>query len=225
MKEKDKIDRAFHAVIFDLDGTLLNSVEDIADSMNTVLKEMGDEPHPVHSYKSFTGEGIYLLVRRALPQDKQDNTTIEKCVQRMKVEYSKRWFRKSGLYEGIPGLLDELSGKGIKMNVLSNKPDEFTKRVVYHFLRQWSFERVVGGNSSRPQKPQPHGAIQISRDIKVPPAHFLYLGDSGTDMKTARSARMFAVGALWGFRDRKELIHNGAQKVVKSPSEVLDFFI
>lgn len=224
MKEKNKKDQAFQAVIFDLDGTLLNSLEDIADSMNRVLEEMGEKPHSVQSYKYFTGEGIYPMVERALPPEKKDKSTIDQCVHRMKEVYSQRWFVKSRLYAGIHHLLDELSRREVKMNVLSNKPDEFTKRVVSHFLREWRFERVMGGNSSRPKKPHPQGALQISRDLGLSPPQCLYLGDTGTDMKTARSAEMFAVGALWGFREKKELVRSGALEVVKHPSEVLNFF-
>lgn len=219
-----KKEQVYRAVIFDLDGTLLDTLQDIGDSMNTVLRERGCTVHPYPDYKYLTGMGIYFLVERALPEGKRDKESVEKCVQRMKEEYSKRWARKTRPYKGIPQLLDELSRKEIKMNILSNKIEEFTQKITQKFLGKWKFENVIGVKPCLNRKPDPQGALQISDNLGLPPSQFIYLGDTSTDMKTARAAGMKAVGALWGFRSKEELIKSGAQGVINNPLELLKFF-
>lgn len=213
----------YKAVLFDLDGTLLDTIEDLSNSMNAVLNKSGFPAHDVEEYKYFIGTGLRNLVRKALPEEKRDEATIDLCLSAMREEYTKRWAEKTHPYEGIPGLLDELAGRNIKMAILSNKADEFTKLIVKKFLSKWIFEAVYGERPSMPRKPDPSAALEISELLGILPREFLYLGDSGTDMKTANAAGMYAVGALWGFRKEDELIANGAIAVIRKPIELLNF--
>mgnify|MGYP000885794739 CR=1 FL=1 len=211
----------FKAVIFDLDGTLLNTLEDLANSMNAVLSKLGLPLHNTEKYKYFVGTGLRNLVRKALPEEKQDDVTVDSCLAAMREEYSRRWADKTRPYDGIPELLDELTKRNIKMSILSNKAHEFTELIVDKFLSKWRFEAVFGERPSVPKKPDPTAALEIARLLAVPPGEFLYLGDSGTDMKTANEAGMYAVGVLWGFRKEEELTANGARAVISKPADLI----
>jgi len=211
----------FQAVIFDLDGTLLDTLTDIADSMNTVLARFGFPTHPVNAYRYFTGGGTEYLVKLSLPEKHRDNQTVSKCLTAHKKEYQKRWANNTKPYDGIPELLDGLEKLGLPKAVLSNKPDEFTQIMVKTLLPRWSFSTICGEQPEIPRKPDPSAALEIARRLKIPPEKFLYLGDSNTDMQTANSAGMYAVGVLWGFRTAEELLANGAKILIKTPLDVL----
>ncbi len=212
----------FKAAIFDLDGTLLNTLEDIADSTNAVLKRLGFPQHDYDTYKYFVGDGIEKLVRRTLPEEKREEGFITQCVTAMREEYRKRWRNKTQPYQGIPSLLDALKERGVKMAVLSNKPDDFTKMTVKALLSQWHFEAVWGADSRVPKKPDPTAAVQIARDLDIPAREFLFVGDTGVDMETALAATMYPVGVLWGFRKADELIASGARMLLKEPMDLLE---
>jgi phosphoglycolate phosphatase len=209
------------AVVFDLDGTLLDTLEDLADSMNAVLASRGFPTHSSDAYRYFVGEGMETLVRRALPNDDLSDNLVRQCTKAMKAEYAVRWAVKTVVYSGIPELLHAVTSRGIPMAVLSNKPDEFTRLAVTELLKPWSFEPVCGARPDIPRKPDPTGARSIAATLGITPGHCLYLGDTRTDMETALGAGMFAVGATWGFRPRAELEAAGAQAVVDEPRDVL----
>ena len=211
----------FDAVLFDLDGTLLDTIEDLADSMNAVLARLHLPTHDVPAYKIFVGAGVENLVRRALPADQISDEMVQRCVAAMSDEYRRRWRNNTIPYDGIPQLLNALSDRGVKMAVLSNKPDEFTQLCVSDFLADWDFTAVQGVTDGVAAKPDPSGAIAISRLLEIAPSKFLYLGDTDTDMQTASRAGMYAVGALWGFRTAEELLQNGAQTLAECPLDVL----
>jgi len=211
----------FEAVLFDLDGTLLDTIEDLTDSMNEALKRLGFPGHDSEACKIFVGDGVEMFALRALPENRRDEATVAKCITDMRREYSMRWAQKTCSYDGIPELLDRLTSREIKMSILSNKPDDSTREMVAELLSKWRFDPVVGARPSVPKKPDPTMAIQIAQQLQVEPKNVLYLGDTGTDMKTARDSGMFAVGALWGFRMAEELMANGAQALVEHPMEVL----
>jgi phosphoglycolate phosphatase len=213
----------FEAVLFDLDGTLLDSIEDLTDSMNIVLDGFGFPGHDVEACKHFVGDGVEMFALRALPENHRDEATVAQCAVEMRAEYRKRWSLKTRPYDGIPELLDDLTLRNLKLAVLSNKPDEPTKEMVAELLSKWRFHPVAGARPSVPKKPDPTLALEISQQLRVPADKFLYLGDTGTDMKTARGAGMFAIGALWGFRTAEELKDSGAEVLVAHPSEVLQF--
>ncbi len=210
----------YRAVIFDLDGTLLDTLQDLADAVNAVLRRMGCPIHPVEAYKYFIGQGFSVLAERSLPPAQRSPSRIAECVAGSKAEYAARWQRSTRPYDGVPALLDELTRRGVKMAILSNKPHEFTEVVVRHFLAAWRFEAVLGGREGVPAKPDPAAALEIGRLLGLPPGDILYAGDSGTDMQTARRAGMFAVGVLWGFRGREELLAGGAQALIDRPGEL-----
>ncbi|HEX2944400.1 MAG TPA: HAD family hydrolase [Clostridia bacterium] len=211
----------YKAVIFDLDGTLLDTIDDLGDSMNSVLAQHGYPVHDLKAYKYFVGNGMRNLVLRALPEEKRDASSVEQGLGEMRGEYAKRWANKTRPYPGIPQLLDALTEKGIKLAVLSNKLDKFSKDIVKELLPAWNFYPVYGEREGVPIKPDPAGALEIAGILEVAPADILYLGDTGVDMKTAVSAGMYAVGVLWGFRNADELTGNGANLIISDPLEVL----
>ena len=161
------------------------------------------------------------LAVRALPEGHRDEMTVDKIVARMEEEYSSRWVNNTHPYQGIPELLNALTNSGIKMAILSNKPQNSTKLMVSRLLTQWHFEFVVGASPSIPRKPDPTAALQIAREMKISPNEFLYLGDSAVDMKTAIAASMYPVGASWGFRMADELLSDGAKVLIQEPSQLL----
>jgi len=217
------------AVIFDLDGTLLDTLADLADSMNAVLEGLGLPPHPVDAYRTHVGDGIASLVRRALPPDWHDRVHhepgfLERCVDSMRAAYELRWATKTAPYPGITELLRELDTRGVRMAVLSNKPDVFTAKIVAHFLGSVRFRAVIGAREGVPRKPDPAGAREALRIMGAGEDETLYVGDSSTDMDTARGAGLVSVGVLWGFRSKEELLEHGAHHLVERPRELLRFF-
>jgi phosphoglycolate phosphatase len=212
----------YKAIVFDLDGTLLNSIEDLKDSMNSVLEFHGLPTHDTNTFKYFVGTGMRNLVINSLPPQKRSQVMVDKCLDQMRKEYSKRWDNKTKPYEGIPELLDILVLKNIKLTVLSNKMHDFTTAIIDKLLPKWSFDIVFGERAKVPRKPHPAGAIEISSLLDIPPEEFLYLGDSDTDMETANAANMYAVGALWGFRKADELLAAGAKKLIPRPLDLLE---
>lgn len=212
------------AVVFDLDGTLLDTLDDLADSMNLVLSRFGYPIHPRDSYRYFVGDGMANLVRRAFPPEAaHDEALVSRGLAAMRDQYDLCWKVKTRPYPGVPELLDALVERGIRMAVLSNKPDDFTKKTVQILLSRWKFTVIMGEVPSIPRKPDPRGAIEVTRLLEIPPERFLYLGDTGTDMLTATRAGMFAVGALWGFRPAEELLATGAAAVIEQPADLLEF--
>ena len=213
----------FKAIIFDLDGTLLNSLEDIADSMNMVLEKAGFPPHPVEAYKYFIGDGIDVLVKRALPQENRSQTVIEKCLAAMHKVYSQNWAAKTRLYQGIPALLNRCQAIGLKMGILSNKPDDATLDTVDHFLLPEIFSAVHGARPNIPNKPNPLGAELMAGQLGVETEDCIFLGDMPVDIQTAVAAGMYPVGALWGFRTSTELIEGGAKLLAATPAALADW--
>jgi len=212
------------AIIFDLDGTLLNTLDDIADSMNHVLQSRGLPTHPTEAYKLFIGDGIYNIVSRAAGDAEASGHDMAALVEEYRAEYTRRQADKTAPYEGIPELLAALTGRGVKMAVLSNKPHADTVRIIADYFPGIHFDSVLGQSPGRPIKPDPAGAFEILETLGESRSNVVYLGDSGTDMRLASVAGFKAVGALWGFRGRAELTTNGADAFVETPMEVLRFF-
>jgi len=214
----------FKGVIFDLDGTLINSLEDLADSMNSVLQKFNYPIHPLQAYKHFIGNGIRNLVYKTLPEANRDEATIYECYNLMIEVYRNNAVNKTKLYDGICELLDELVSRKMKLAVFSNKADEFTKLIVQALLPKWNFEAIVGFSIEEYKKPNPFVAIQISEKFGISPEDIIYVGDSGVDMQTANNAGMYAVGALWGFRTKEELKSNGAKYLLNNPLDLIKIF-
>lgn len=212
----------FEAVLFDLDGTLIDTLNDIGDAVNRVLSNKRYPTHEIPIYRKFVGDGSKILIERALPKKYRKDKIIDACLKEYIEDYSRNYNVKSKLYFAIPNLLDTLMAKGLKLGILSNKQDAITKKCVKTFLSKWDFDIVFGQRDSVPRKPNPQGALEVAKKMSIPPSHFLYLGDTPIDMKTAVSAGMFPVGVLWGFRSRKELQQNGAGAIIEEPLDVLN---
>jgi len=212
--------RSVRAVLFDLDGTLLDTLEDLAASMNHVLDARGWPQHEAAAYRHFVGEGVDELARRAAPPD-CDEATLGALVKDMRAHYKDHWAVRSRPYPGVPELLEELGRRGLKLAVLSNKMEEFTRGMVSRFLNLWRFAAVIGASPRFPLKPDPRSALAIATALRVSPGEFLYLGDTSIDMRTAVAAGMEPIGALWGFRDADELRASGARHLLSAPLELL----
>lgn len=212
----------YRAVLFDLDGTLLDTIADLADAMNAALRAMGHPTHDLAACKYFVGDGLRTYALRALPEAARDDAAVDRCCEIFRAEYAKNWAVKTRPFDGIGELLDALADRGLTMTVLSNKPDDFTKMMVRNMLGRWAFPIVRGVGPDGVKKPDPAGALAIAEQLDVPPASFLYLGDTSTDMKTANAAGMFAVGATWGFRPAAELTASGATTLIDHPTDLLD---
>jgi len=211
----------YQAVLFDLDGTLLDTIDDITDLMNSVLAQFGFGPHTPEDYKKYIGDGIHNSLLRALPEGSSEEL-LDKILDRAIREFATWQPVKTKPYDGISELLDELSSRKLKMAVLSNRPEVSTIILVQHLLSKWKFDCVMGASQKFPLKPDPAGALEASRRLGVPPKNFLYLGDSNTDMKTAVSVGMYPVGVLWGFRPREELVESGAKALLERPRDLIE---
>lgn len=211
-------------IIFDLDGTLIDSLEDIAVCMNQVLKELNLPIHEMNDYKYFVGGGISILVDNALNALNKEITDElkEKVTQRFKEIYDQKLHLKTKAYDGIYELLDELVTLDCNIGILSNKPHEFTVQYANSLFSKYNIKEVHGQKSDVPKKPDPIAAITIANSFNIPCEEIYFVGDTMVDMQTAVNANMIGIGVLWGFRDEEELMGNGATFIVKHPLDILD---
>ncbi len=217
--------KPFKAVLFDLDGTLLDTLMDLALSMNRVLEKNGMPTHDVDRYRYFVGNGANILVKRAVPEKKKKETRLlERLYKEFLTDYAHNWDNNTRLYKGVDKMLDGLVERGLRLAVLSNKPHDFTRLCIKRYLSKWPFDIVLGDRPGIPRKPDPAGALEIAKTLDIATDSFLYLGDTSIDMITASKAGMFPVGVLWGFRDRAELEESGAKTVISQPEQILQLF-
>lgn len=209
----------FDAVVFDLDGTLLDTYEDIADSLNAALAAAARPALPPALVKQYIGGGVEMLIQRALGSDEPEQ--IARVGTRFRQEYAERWACKTRPFEGVLELIESLAQRGVRIGVFSNKPDQFTQSCVRRFLPEEKIEVVAGAQAGVPRKPDPTGARRVAEQLQVDPAAILYLGDTATDMQTAVNAGMYAVGATWGYRPAEELVAHGAATLIDHPHELL----
>jgi len=212
----------FRAILFDLDGTLLDTLADIAESANQVLAARGCATHPIDAYRDFIGDGVVHLFGRALPEDRRGEEIVAECVSSFRERYAEIWNVRTRPYEGVAELLDAVTARGLKMAILSNKPHAFTRRCADAYFSAWPFQAVLGQRDGVPRKPDPAGAREIVDRLEVAAEHFLYLGDTPTDMRTALSAGMHPVGVSWGFRPTSELLTAGAARIITRPLELME---
>jgi len=212
----------YQGIIFDLDGTLVNTLEDIAESTNTILEANNFPIHEKEAYKYFVGNGLRNLVKAALPEACRQEETVAKCFADMMEVYRKNCLVKSCLYDGVKELLDQLVRRNLKLAILSNKSDELTQVIAKKLLSDWPFAAVLGLRTDFPRKPHPAGALYISENLGISPEHLVYVGDSGVDMETACRAGMLPVGVLWGFRTQEELLAHGAKVLLHHPLDLLE---
>jgi len=218
------------ALIFDLDGTLADSLADIALATNQVLEAHGLKAHPVEAYKQFVGEGAEVLLRRAFVaaqgQDWHDAARVPQAAplkdlaEAYRVAYEALGHRHSQPYEGVDRMLDAVVRSGRKMAVLSNKRDDFTKHLIAHRFGRWPFADVRGEREGVPRKPDPTAALELALALDVLPERIGFVGDTPIDVRTAKNASMIPIGVLWGFRSRQELEEAGARLIVARPDDL-----
>ena len=212
----------FEAVIFDLDGTLLDSLEDIATAANLVLSDLRKPTYPVADYKELVGDGLAMLFQRALPECEGQPELKEDCMRRFEAAYSDCWNSRSKPYDGIEDLLKNLNERSLSLSVLSNKADAFTKRCVQYYFESVRFEQVLGQTERFPRKPDPASAKWLASQLAVDVDRIAYVGDTNTDMKTALGGGFYAIGVTWGFRPESELRAAGAMQICNDVSQLAD---
>ena len=210
--------RVFKAVLFDLDGTLTDTLQDIGEAMNRALRLHGLPAWPLDAYRYLVGDGARTLSERAV---REQQALAPSVLAEYQAYYETHALVTTRPYDGVPEMLRALQASGLKLAVFSNKPDADTKNVVAHFFPDIVWTAVRGQREGVPVKPDPAGALAVARMLAAPPEEILYLGDTSTDMRCAVQAGMYPVGALWGFREEEELRQSGARALAAHPLDVL----
>lgn len=206
------------AALFDLDGTLTNTLSDIASAMNRSLRLHGLPEFSVNDYRYLVGDGVRKLAERAC----RGQTALEDSVRaEYQAYYRDHAQEQTAPYDGVEGMLEQLRRQGIRLAVFSNKPHADTCTVVKHYFPDVDFEVVRGQVEGTPVKPDPAGALAIAEEMGLKPEEFVYLGDTATDMRCAENAGMRPIGVLWGFRTAEELLESGAQALIEHPSQLM----
>lgn len=208
-----------HAVIFDLDGTLLNTLGDLWAATNHALEVRGLPPHSMEEIRQFIGNGIRLLICRAMPEGTPE-AEIDAALDDFKAYYAAHIHDRTVPYDGIPQLLTALRKRGVKVAVLSNKIDSASQQLIEYFF-PGKTDVVFGEHVGVPRKPDPTSCRMVMQQLGVQPEQVLYVGDSGTDMQTAKNAGLYAVGVTWGFRSKEVLLEYGADILVHRPEQIL----
>jgi len=214
----------YSLAIFDLDGTLLNTIVDLANACNYALRTCELPEHPVNTYKTFVGDGVYKLIERMLPDNKRDDLFVQNVKTIFDTYYAQHSLDHTKPYEGIVSLLTRLQSLGIRCAVASNKPHEYTKELV-QLMFENKIELAFGQRAGIPTKPDPTIVLEILEYFHVSPKECIYVGDSGVDMYTAQNAGITSVGVLWGFRTREELLGAGAHFVVNDTESLEQLII
>ncbi len=209
------------AVIFDLDGTLLDTLADIADAVNRVLADNGYPRHPEQAYRWFVGNGSATLIKRALPPNHRDDRNVQACLDHFIADYNQNCHHKTAPYPGITELLETLQTRQLNLAVVTNKPHRFAVRTIAHFFPDTSFDPIFGQREGVPKKPDPTQALAATLKMQAAPHDCLFVGDSVVDIETARRAGIPSVGAAWGFRPKSELVEAGAGHIIDHPKDLL----
>lgn len=208
-------------IIFDLDGTLLNTITDIANACNYALEKINLPVHKEEAYKTFVGDGRRTLIERMTPESSRNEETINSLLELFDSHYNKHMWDNTKPYEGIMELLNFLKENNYKTAVLSNKPHEFTTKIVDKFFKD-SFSVVYGHRDGHKPKPHPSSLLEIIEALELNKDEVLYVGDSNVDIITAREAEVKSVGVLWGFRTAEELKKEGATYLAENPQGILE---
>lgn len=208
------------AVIFDLDGTLLNTLDDLADSTNYALSRFGYPTRTIEEVRQFVGNGVAKLIERAIPEGK-NNPNFEKCLAIFKENYAQNMYNKTAPYNGIIEMLSNLKSKGIKIAVVSNKFDLAVKELCKKYFEGF-IDFAAGENEAQGirKKPAPDTVISVLNKFNFAPEDAVYVGDSDVDIMTAKNSKMPCISVTWGFRDEKFLLENGATILINAPSEI-----
>lgn len=210
----------YRAAVFDLDGTLLNTLADLADSGNELLASYGMAPHPEPAFRYFVGNGSRKLMERILPGKSPEQ--IDEALARYKAIYEKHLTAKTTPYAGISETLSALKARGVRMAVCTNKHISAAEALIRKYFPADTFDTFEGDRPGVPRKPDPAHVRIVLEKMGIRPEETVYLGDSGVDMQTAVNAGALPVGVLWGFREKDELMENGAQILLSKPSELLE---
>jgi phosphoglycolate phosphatase len=210
------------AFIFDLDGTLIDSLADIAESINRMLDARGYPCCEQEVFKQMVGDGMEKLVERALPEGARSEELIKICVEEYRAHYDTLWNAQTRPYPGIVEMLSSLKSRGLKLGVISNKAHRFTVPMTEHFFGSDVFDHILGQRAEVPRKPAPDGAHEMAAFLGLKTDEMAYVGDSGIDMQFAKSSDMRAVGVRWGFRSEAELLECGADVLISSPAELFN---
>ena len=212
------------ACIFDLDGTLADTLESMAYVANVIMKKFDLQPMPVENFKYYSGEGAGMLMRRCL-KDAGDTALVhlEEGERIYREMFAENPMYKVNHYPGMPETIRELKKRGVKLGVCSNKPHPAAVKVIAQMFGD-DFDIVMGQSDAIRRKPAPDGALKLAEEFQVQPRECMYVGDTATDMQTGKAAGMLTVGALWGFRDEKELTENGADIVAQKPEDLLRIY-
>ena len=213
----------FKAVIFDLDGTLLDTLFDLKNAVNYTLSAHGYKERTLEEIKNAIGNGIRNLVKKSLPFDVQDNDPlVDECTLEMKNYYFDNCTNDTCIYDGISDVLTFLNENNILASVLSNKADFLTKKIILHYFDDY-FKFVYGERDGLPRKPDPTSVLLLAEEMGVMPPEILFVGDSASDILVAKNAGMVSLGVSWGYRDKKELIAAGADFVADAPDDIINF--
>jgi phosphoglycolate phosphatase len=210
------------AIIFDLDGTLLNTLTSIGNSFNRALEKMNMPVHAIEEYRYFIGDGVFKCAERCLPLVHRDEPTIRRLAELERQDYAMTWQQYTEPYPGIPELLVAAGQAGYRLAVLSNKDETFTQQCVRHFFPFTSWASVIGHSEEIPHKPDPTGACLIAERLQLETRELALVGDTSMDITTARACNMFGVGVLWGFRELAELEDAGASRIIEHPDHLLE---
>ncbi len=211
----------YEAAIFDLDGTLVDSLADLADSANLLLEHYGFPTHPEDAYRYFVGNGSRKLMERCLPKEKvEDGPFVEEALERYKAIYAKRILNKTRPYEGILPMLERLRSEDLPLGICTNKHQSAAEAIVDALFPKGMFQRVVGDKPGLPRKPNPTKVLAMAKEFGVQPERVAYFGDTSVDMDTAKNAGFLPVGVLWGFRPKEELVEHGAKVLLGTPLEL-----
>lgn len=207
--------------IFDLDGTLLNTIQDLGEATNHALDELGYPTHSIESYNKMVGNGVTKLLERALPVDARSVRKIEAMRTHFLEFYNEHLCDNTAPYPGIPELLAELQSRNVNIAVASNKYQSAVTKLITHFFGNLNWAAIHGNREGVPTKPDPSVVFAILNEVPTPKADVLYIGDSGVDMETARRACVTSCGVTWGFRSRRELADAYADNIVSTPDDIL----
>lgn len=209
-------------VIFDLDGTLLNTIEDLGQAANFALEKNGFATHSLASYPYFVGSGVRRLIQRVIPENHRDIETVERCLKDFQAYYDEHCTDLTKPYPGIIDLLQDLADKGVKLAVATNKYQRAATKVITHYFADIDWIAIEGQKEGINVKPDPSVVFSILAQVKLPKTDVLYVGDSGIDMETARRACLDSVGVTWGFRPEKELNESRANCIISNPADIVD---
>ena len=214
----------YQTVIFDLDGTLLDTIQDLADAGNWVCRRNGWPEHSVEEFKQMVGGGIPNLVKRFSPEGSRSSLLLACTIAKFTEYYGAHNMDKTRPYDGIPELLARLGERGVTLAVYSNKADGFSREIVEHFF-PGVFQLVRGQIKGIPVKPDPAGIHALLRDLAVEPAETLFVGDSDVDVYTGHNGGLSVCGVTWGFRGRQELEAAGADHLADTPEALGDYIL